>query len=81
MVSGGFCVYGNPLPRVFLSAVMPAAEPAQLVQGERNQVHTDCRTAAQLARKRTLGEGEAQAGMVETLRAASPAAMAATTNA
>ena len=79
MVSGGFCVYGNPLPRVFLCAVMPAAEPAQLVQGERNQVHTDCRTAAQLARKRTLGE--AQAGMVETLRAASPAAMAATTNA
>ena len=79
MVSGGFWVYGNPLPRVFLSAVMPAAEPAQLVQGERNQVHTDCRTAAQLARKRTLGE--AQAGMVETLRAASPAAMAATTNA
>ena len=79
MVSGGFCVYGNPLPRVFLSAVMPAAEPAQLVQGERNQVHTDCRTAAQLARKRTLGE--AQAGMGETLRAASPAAMAATTNA
>ena len=79
MVSGGFLCAWQPFTPRFPLRRHAGRRAEQLVQGERNQVHTDCRTAAQLARKRTLGE--AQAGMVETLRAASPAAMAATTNA